>query len=205
MKYLYGSRLIILDLGNVKDYIEIPDFIYQKLRSNKLMHAHFSDILRNSLIAKYGGLWLDSTCWTTQVIPDEYMRLKFFSINDSHTKTKWVSYAMGSGVRGNITSSFVRDALIRFANYTWPDYLLQDRLIAFAYNNFTLSKQSIESIPENNQQRMVLFANMNKPFDRILYQQIISKSWIFKLSYKAYYTSDETTFYQAILHNKLLS
>jgi len=57
----HGNDVIVLDSTNVSQYIEIPDFITQKWKAGIIPNAHYSDVLRILLLAKYGGTWIDST------------------------------------------------------------------------------------------------------------------------------------------------
>ena len=54
-----------LTKNNFKQYIELPDYIEKKFEKGKISMAHFSDLLRISLLAKWGGMWIDSTALCT--------------------------------------------------------------------------------------------------------------------------------------------
>lgn len=58
----FGDRLILLTQSNINDYIDIPEYV-KKIRNTK--RAFFSDWLRVNLLAKHGGIWLDSTVLVT--------------------------------------------------------------------------------------------------------------------------------------------
>ena len=62
---LPDKKFVILDENNVYDYIELPDFIRKKRQEGKIGNAHFSDLVRNALLIKYGGYWIDSTVFMT--------------------------------------------------------------------------------------------------------------------------------------------
>ena len=64
-KCLPNKKFVILDEKNVYDYIDLPDFIKKKRQEGKIGNAHFSDLVRNALLIKYGGYWLDSTVFMT--------------------------------------------------------------------------------------------------------------------------------------------
>ena len=69
----YRDDLIILTSDNFSHYVDIPDFVIEKNKKGIITNTHFSDIVRFSLIKKYGGMWLDSTIFLLDDIPD-YMR-----------------------------------------------------------------------------------------------------------------------------------
>ncbi|MDC7294827.1 capsular polysaccharide synthesis protein [Butyrivibrio sp. DSM 10294] len=64
-KCLPDKKFVVLDEQNVYDYIDLPDFIKRKRQEGKIGDAHFSDLVRNELLIKYGGYWLDSTVFMT--------------------------------------------------------------------------------------------------------------------------------------------
>ncbi len=201
-----NDNVQFIDMSNVGDFVEIPNIIYEKLKTGKLLYAHFSDIVRNSLLAKYGGLWLDATVYTSGKIPEITKQCTFFSPHDKSNNTYWVSYAMGSNKINSVIFSFVRDILIAVCikENIWPEYLLQDHIIDFAHKNIPSAKLSIDETPENNTRRFVLFALMNKPYDNEIYKDLIKDNFIFKLSYKANYkstSSGQKTFYAQLIEN----
>lgn len=59
------KEIIVLTENNYKKYVELPDYIEKKLKKGKIGMAHFSDLLRISLLAKWGGMWIDSTALCT--------------------------------------------------------------------------------------------------------------------------------------------
>lgn len=71
-------KIIRLDDSNIENYIEIPDFIKEKLEKGIISKAHFSDYLRTCLLVKYGGTWIDSTVFLTGKIDNEIVKSDFF-------------------------------------------------------------------------------------------------------------------------------
>ena len=54
-RVMQEKEIIILTKTNYKQYIELPDYIEEKFEKGKIGMAHFSDLLRISLLAKWGG------------------------------------------------------------------------------------------------------------------------------------------------------
>jgi hypothetical protein len=73
-----GMKLIILDENNLKEYLELPDFILRRRARGQIGNAHFADIIRVELLRKYGGVWMDSTLFMTGPIPEQIMSSNFF-------------------------------------------------------------------------------------------------------------------------------
>lgn len=205
-KYNNGS-VHFIDMNNVRNYVELPEIVYEKLNSGKLLHAHFSDIVRNSLLAEYGGLWLDATVYTAGQIPEIAKHSTFFSPHDKDAGTYWCTYAIGSNKLNSVTFSFVRDLLIKTCaeNRSWPDYLYQDYLFGIAQKHLPATKAAMDATPQNNTRRFMLFALMNKPYNEKEYSELIADNFIFKLSYKANYRLEcngEKTYYSKLIANK---
>lgn len=48
----YDLRVLTWD--NIKDYVDLPQVIYDKLVAGWIVGAHFSDVLRLALLSMYG-------------------------------------------------------------------------------------------------------------------------------------------------------
>lgn len=55
----------IVTLENYTEFVDIPKVIVDKFNAGWISGAHFSDILRLQLLAKHGGIWIDSTVYCT--------------------------------------------------------------------------------------------------------------------------------------------
>ena len=53
--------VIVITEANHGDYVDLPDYIRTKVKQGKISLTHLSDILRMALLAKHGGIWIDST------------------------------------------------------------------------------------------------------------------------------------------------
>lgn len=54
-------NVVILTDDNYRNYVDIPDIIEKRRKEGIISRTAFSDILRMCLLAKHGGMWLDST------------------------------------------------------------------------------------------------------------------------------------------------
>lgn len=69
----------VLTYESIKQYIDLPKFIYKKYECNKAFRtAFFSDILRLYLLSAYGGIWIDATVYMTDRIPHEWLNSELF-------------------------------------------------------------------------------------------------------------------------------
>ena len=78
----FNSNVTLITEQNVHEYIALPAVIFEKVHDGRITWAHFSDIVRNTLLARYGGLWLDATVWVSGALPmDKLSKMNFFSAN----------------------------------------------------------------------------------------------------------------------------
>ena len=54
-------EVIVITDDNCKDYVQFPDWLEGKMENEIFSRTHYSDLLRMSILAKYGGIWIDST------------------------------------------------------------------------------------------------------------------------------------------------
>ena len=69
-------EVIVLTNDTVSDYLDLPDFVYEKF--NSFEYAHFSDLIRISLLCVYGGVWIDARLYLTDKIPQKLLKQDFF-------------------------------------------------------------------------------------------------------------------------------
>lgn len=72
----YDIRILTFD--TIKNYVNVPQKYYDLLEQKKIPIAIFSDVVRLYLLAQYGGLWIDSTIYLTDRIPDDILEADFF-------------------------------------------------------------------------------------------------------------------------------
>ena len=196
----------LIDMNNIHKFVEIPQGVYEKLQKKRITFTSFSDILRHTLLAQHGGVWIDSTVWFPNKMPDIVQESTIFSPHNVETDTTLVGYALGSNKVSSVTFCFMRDMLtaVCIKENIWPTYLFVGYLLDFAYKHLPATKAAIDAIPQNNTRRFMLFALMNKPWNEEVYNDLIKDNFIFKLSYKANYklTCDgEKTFYAQLIEN----
>ena len=209
LKRVQGEKVVLLTNENLGQYISLPISVRNCFEKGIIGYIHLSDIIRHSLLAKYGGLWIDATVWVTTNVPVSQLRsLPFYSAKDCTRQSHWASYLLGGC---NVNASlfcFVRDMMIAVCEREkyWPDYLFMDYLIDYAFNHFPSVRETMMSCPDNNLRRSDLWTRMNKVFDEEEYMRIIKDNWMFKLSYKSHLVpmvNGELTYYGAMINGKL--
>lgn len=73
-------EIIIITEENFKEYVKIPEYIIEMWKEGKIGYAHFSDILRLFLLCEIGGIWIDSTVYTTAKTMPNYLEQNPFFV-----------------------------------------------------------------------------------------------------------------------------
>lgn len=217
----YNENVTLVTLENIKKFIELPHIIYEKTNTGNISWAHFSDIVRNALLAKHGGLWLDATVWVSGKLPFEKLsQFKVFSANSkmlffsrsmkfwTSFEYNWSTWCMWSNSTNNKLFAFVSEMLISIAESEkqWPDYVIQDYLIYFAYRNLPEIANMLEqSKTVSCNKRNELATIMNNVFNDDIYRELTKEDFVFKLSFRTNWkmkTKDgKQTYYGRILEN----
>ena len=192
-----GHEVIILTENNIKEYIDIPEYIIENAQRGILSRTNFSDIVRFALLASYGGMWIDATFFLTQNLPESYFSYPIFSAakqpepkdrrNVCISRYRWTTSFIGASEANNKLFCFLRDFLYEYEKRegVFIDYLLIDYLIYVAYKNFEEVNSAINAIPDNNLDFGWLFHVMNKPFDEEKAKTMFEgKTFAYKLSWK---------------------
>lgn len=93
------QELVILDADSIRNYVTLPEALWEKYRAGKITHAHFADICRVELLYEHGGYWMDSTCYATGPIPRHIQEQDFFV------------FMAGKRIHGNY--SYIQNCFIR--------------------------------------------------------------------------------------------
>ena len=189
-KYAGAHQVITLDKDNISEYVQFPDYIYEKLRSGKITLTHFSDLLRMALLSNMGGYWIDSTILLSCPLP--HYDTPFYSIRNGRFNPRhvngggmWSAFFIGTG-RNNAVAKYILDL---FLNY-WKrencliDYFLVDYSIAMAYYKFKEFKRIIDANPIDNADVVKMATMLNCEFDRKAWNELYHSQVVHKLSWK---------------------
>lgn len=211
IKKFAGEReVILITKDNYQDYVDIPNYIIQKMETGILSITHFSDVLRVNLLSKYGGIWIDSTCLLTANIFEDLIP-EFYTVKLPHNEKeicvsdgKWCIFFMCSS-KNNILFNFLKD----FYNAYWKEentliaYFLTDYAISIAYDKIDEVKRMIDNVPENNVRIHQLKEMLNNEFDMVEYNNILEQNKIHKLAHERKYVKSlengKETFYGHLL------
>ena len=186
----------IVSEKNYSEYLDISEYILNKMKTQKMGLAHFSDYLRVCLLERYGGLWLDATIFCSQMIPQECFSLPFFTCKSEVKKGRylsefqWVTFCLG-GWKHQVFYQFMKEAFElywRMENVA-IDYLFFDDLIYIAKENIPSIRKLLEAVPINNIHRDDLQAAMNEVLPATEFWNVIKDDTaLYKLSWRETYS-----------------
>ena len=86
-RYKADYQVIRLDDKNIKNYLDLPDFVWEKKNNPKFKPAFFADLIRLALLSQYGGVWLDATVLLTAPMDHKILNSDFFMFQRSQSAT----------------------------------------------------------------------------------------------------------------------
>lgn len=187
-KHFKDKKLIVITEENLKDYTNLPDFIYKKWKDGIIPHAQFSDIVRTNLLINNGGLWLDSTVFCTGNL-DRYVddNIDLFVYKNEHRAcnsiclSNWLIYAK----KNNPILVNTQNILYRYwkDNNTLIDYFIYHLIFTIVTKEFEEDWKNVPAF-SNIDPHMLWFYAFYEKFDQKRFNQIKEMSNFHKLSYK---------------------
>ncbi|UYI93418.1 MAG: capsular polysaccharide synthesis protein [Anaerostipes hadrus] len=207
-RYKGNHEIVILNKENISKYIQIPQFVYEKLKSGIISIPHFADIIRTKLLYEYGGIWMDATLYMTDTFSNDIYNNYFYTINhtqraDYHVcKGKWSTFFLASA-KGNPFFLYLTDMQLKYWKYENKAicYLIIDCFIALAYENNASVKNMIDSVPINHVNVFEMQKESNSLYTREKYIGLCKNGYLHKLTYKRKNDNSEQTIYNYILNN----
>lgn len=217
-----NPNVVLITSENIRNYVNFPEIIYEKVDKGLFSATFLSDVLRLTLLANYGGMWIDVTCFNPYSIPDEVKRWPFYSpcyaerlrvqeaLHYASEVGDWRPWNLGSSEKNSLVFSFGRDMLqnIVVRKNCIPNYFTIDFVIGYAYRHFPEVKKDVDSRHDINTRcgdLFLLYFNPNRIWNEDEYKKLIEKDWMFKLTYKTLWlekVNGKDTFYGKLFgHN----
>ena len=188
-----NNEVVVLSKDNFSQYVDIPQYILQKVENKIITLTHFSDIMRAALLSEHGGLWLDATIYMTGSIDSELLKHKFYTNHlpqdkkyDMYvSKAKWSGFFIGGG-KGNNVFVNLKNILFEYwkTHNFLIDYFVVDYIIYLEYSKCANIKKLIDDVPINNTNIHSLAPNLFAKYSDELYRKVTQDTNVFKLSYK---------------------
>ena len=193
MKLIKDIDLIFLDKSNLNDYFIWNDDIKSKFDNGLISVTFLTDIIRNQLMARFGGFWFDSTLlFLDKDFIINHKDLPYYSLKHgdyaacSHfNEGKWSSFLSGT-TKGHILPSFTTDLFEwYFSKYdTIPDYFFIDYAYWIAYESFPELKEEIDNLCPENKDAFYIGRNIKKACSDVKWNEVITQNKVEKLIWK---------------------
>lgn len=88
-------HVIRLDEKSVQEYLDLPDFIWEKKKNAQFKPAFFADLIRLALLDLYGGIWIDATILLTAPIDPVILKQDFFMfqrVSSAENQDFWTAF-----------------------------------------------------------------------------------------------------------------
>lgn len=201
-------NIVLITEKNLKEYLQIPTRILEKFNNGSISFSMFSDLIRSSLLCKYGGIWIDSTMYMTSSLDQAIYDYSFFSVrrpgyipNSPAWSDRWTTYFLASTPSSEPLKSLERCLFAYWANHDYQiDYFLTDCMLHVLYDHYPYIRELIDSVPANNQHVLSMYRYLSDKADS--YDQP-ADTYLNKLSYKLH-LSPTTPNGELSLYGKLL-
>jgi hypothetical protein len=180
---------IIITKYNFRQFIEFPDYILEKVNDGQISYTTFSDIIREKLIYKYGGIWFDSTVLINKPFPIDFFKMPLFTCKsktyDYGSFSQWSLWCMGAQ-KGNDIFKFLYQAFeYYYKNHNSIKYYLTvDYYIKAAMWYVRGANEQYNKIPFNNINADELAPHLKDKYTESDYEKYIDRTYISKLTYK---------------------
>lgn len=189
-RYCGDRELIVLDADKLKEYTDLPGYIWRKYDEGKISRAQFSDICRLDLLFRYGGFWIDSTCYMTGPIPSLVTDSDFFV------------YMAGNRVKWNY--GFIQSCFIRARKGCWlvsvwrrmmfefwknedskVDYLQLHLMLKAIVNGIPAAAEDFSRMPKLDQDptHELWFAHGDEAYDPDFARSVAARTFFQKTTY----------------------
>lgn len=203
-----NKEIVFLSENNIDKYIKFPDFINEKYKKGNIGRAHYSDLLRISLLCEYGGTWIDSTVLCTSNEFASYItELPFFaykeidlSRNDFQpiVSSNWLISSESNNEICLLTQKLL------FNYWKKYNYAIDYFIFHFFFSMATKKYDNIwKSVPTfNNVNPHIMQFELNESFTLKRWEQLTNFSGFHKLNHHLNYCKVRTI-YEYIIENFL--
>lgn len=209
-----SHEVTVITEKNYKDYVNIPKWVEEKHKAGIISRTHYSDLLRLSLLAEHGGMWLDATFFCVGSSLERYFDKPIWSIK--RPEYAHCSVACGQFATYSLKCSFehrwifatIRDFFLHYwkENDILIDYLLFDYMIVLAQRYDKRIADAFKNIIPNNPCCDDLGKVLGEPYDAKVWKGLKEETSLFKLSWKQEFPKkkdEKDTFYAKLLEGTL--
>ena len=187
-----SQELVILDADSIFDWVTLPQHVVDKWRSGKMRAAHFTDICRVELLYRHGGLWMDSTDFVSNPLPQWLLDQDFFVFMSGDTQRGFYSFVQNCFIRGRKGCYLLkcwREAMYAYweKEDSTIDYFVHQLLFKKVVERNPVASELFASMPKHVQDptHAVWFGGADKPFDADAFAAMTSAALFQKTEYKS--------------------
>lgn len=198
----------LLTKNNYAQFIEIPQYIISKVKLKQISITIFSDLLRFSLLWKYGGWWMDATIYPIHPLPHkiEFYTIKIQQDDKYISKGLWSSFLWYLPPKHPM-AGFLMSCWHKYwkENNKLIEYFLTDHFLKLFYDSSIEFKRKIDSLTIDNPD--LYFFQSKKAmntFNLTEWNKIKSENMFFKLNWRCNLnTFKEGSFLKYVLFDKI--
>lgn len=205
-----NSEIIILTNENINNYISFPNYIEEKRKKGIIGAAHYSDLIRVELLCKYGGFWLDATvlCTSSKLYNEVINNTKLFVFQKMDLRRRdicpivasnWLIYSCSNQKILLLTRKLLFEYWKEY-DYT-ANYFIFHLFFALSCDRY---KDHYNKIPfYNNHSPHTLQFELDRPFQKERWDQIVDISCFHKLNHHNDYSCYGNSFNKYIIDTYL--
>lgn len=210
-----GREVVVVTEDNLCSFVDLPGWMLEKVEAGVASRTNLSDLLRLSLLARYGGIWLDSTFYCCGALDGSMYNAPLFSIkrpdylHGSIASGYFAGYSLGCNSENRSIFAFTRDLFLEYWRRSdfLIDYLLIDYLIVLAQRYKPEIKRRFDDIAPNNPACDELCKVMGNAYDEETWRHLSLGTDLFKLTWKRGFpesVGQNPTFYGKLIDGGLL-
>lgn len=202
-----GIKHVVITKDNYGEYINLPEYILQKVMAGNITLTHLSDIIRVNLLYKYRGFWMDAAVFVLEPLEEGILNYPIYTRN--LPETQFCANAMWTigflyAKPGNKLFRFLSEGFFYYFSVydRLKYYFTLDYMIAIACNLFSDIEKQFNQVPFNNERAFELRKRLMEHFDNDKYQHYIKGTFLQMLTYKldqAKIEETENTIYKHIV------
>jgi len=181
----------ILNFSTIENYSDLPGYVFDRLKSGRMIYAHFADLLRLNLLKNHGGIWMDATLYATNFIPEYIINQDFFVFLTDKLTNYSYSYMQNFFIRAK-KGSFLCEAWYLMCIEFWKskkrsiDYFQHQLMFRSLVHKNPAARQLFNKMPHISEDETLQFVgnNLFKKFDPQEWERIKNHSFLQKTTYK---------------------
>ena len=205
-----GVKHIIVTEKNYNDYITLPAYIIEKVKAGNITLTTLSDMIRASLLYRYGGFWMDATLMILKPLDEKILDYPVYTRNLPETQycanAMWAGWFLYVKPGSRLFQFLMEGFFYYFSVYDKIKYyFMVDYIISIACNIFPEIEKQLRDVPYNNERAGELGKYLFEKYEKQKYEKYIEDTVIQKLSYKLDRTSvdeDVYTIYDYLMEKK---